>query len=54
MLAVDGFRDPATAREMLLVGMSRARDQLVVCGDLDQLRDVGGKVLAKRLSSAKG
>ncbi len=51
VLAVDGFRDPATAREMLLVGMSRARDQLVICGDLDQLKAVGGKVLAKRLAS---
>ena len=38
VLAVDGFRDPATARETLLVGMSRARDQLVVCGDPQQIR----------------
>lgn len=32
VLAVDGFRDPARARELLYVGMSRARDVLVVCG----------------------
>ncbi len=49
VLAVDGFRDVDTARETLLVGMSRARDLLVVCGDQDELRRVGGKVFAKRL-----
>ena len=50
VLAIDGFRDDATARETLLVGMSRARDQLVVCGDPDELRRVGGKELAKKLT----
>lgn len=34
VLAVDGFRDPALARDLLYVGMSRARDLLVVCGDV--------------------
>lgn len=32
VLAVNGFREPERAREMRYVGMSRARDLLVVCG----------------------
>ena len=38
-----------TARETLLVGLSRARDQLVICGDPDEIRRVGGKELLKKL-----
>src|SRR5690606_13712469 len=30
------------SRERLYVGLSRARDQLVVCGDPDFIREVGG------------
>lgn len=37
------------SRERLYVGLSRARDQLVVCGDPDFIRDVGGADLARRL-----
>ncbi|OFJ55553.1 ATP-binding domain-containing protein [Mycolicibacterium grossiae] len=37
------------ARERLYVGLSRARDQLVVCGDPDFIREVGGPDLARRL-----
>ena len=37
------------SRERLYVGLSRARDQLVVCGDPDFLRTVGGPELAHRL-----
>jgi hypothetical protein len=37
------------SRERLYVGLSRARDQLVVCGDPDFIRDVGGPELANRL-----
>ncbi len=51
-LAVDGFRDEALAREILYVGMSRARHLLVVCGDLDQIRAVAGKQVAKHLARA--
>ena len=51
-LAVDGFRDEALAREILYVGMSRARHLLVVCGDLDQIRAVAGKEVAKHLTRA--
>lgn len=49
VLAVNGFRDAARAREMLYVGLSRARDLLVVCGDLEQIRAVGGEGVARRL-----
>lgn len=37
------------SRERLYVGLSRARDQLVVCGDPDFIADVGGPDLARRL-----
>ncbi len=49
VLAVDGFRDPATARETLYVGLSRARDLLVVVADPATLRGVGGDVVAARV-----
>jgi ATP-dependent exoDNAse (exonuclease V) alpha subunit len=38
------------SRERLYVGLSRARDQLVVCGDPDFMRAVGGADLARRLN----
>ena len=38
------------SRERLYVGLSRARDQLVVCGDPDFIREVGGTDLARRLT----
>ena len=37
------------SRERLYVGLSRARDQLVVCGDPEFIREVGGPDLAHRL-----
>jgi hypothetical protein len=40
------------SRERLYVGLSRARDQLVVCGDPDFIRDVGGPDLARRLTGS--
>ena len=52
VLAVNGFRDEARAREMLYVGLSRARDLLVVCGDLELIRRVGGEAVARRLSTS--
>ena len=42
-----GERD--RARERLYVGMSRATDVLVVVGDPDVVRRVGGDEVAKRL-----
>ncbi|SFL38110.1 nuclease-related domain-containing DEAD/DEAH box helicase [Geodermatophilus ruber] len=52
VLAVNGFRDEARAREMLYVGLSRARDLLVVCGDAELIRRVGGEAVAHRLSKS--
>lgn len=52
VLAVDGFADDAAAREVLYVGLSRARDLLVVCGDLADVRAVAGDAVARRLSGA--
>lgn len=49
VLAVDGFRDDATAREVLYVGLSRARDMLVVVGDPAVIRRVGGDAVADRI-----
>ncbi|MCV7421399.1 NERD domain-containing protein [Mycobacterium yunnanensis] len=37
------------SRERLYVGLSRAREQLVVCGNPDFIREVGGPDLARRL-----
>ena len=51
VLAIDGFRDPVTARDTLYVGLSRARDQLVVCGDLAVIRRVAGDEVANSLVS---
>jgi hypothetical protein len=53
VLAVNGFRDEARAREMLYVGLSRARYLLVVCGDLDLIQRFGGEAVARRLASAQ-
>ena len=51
VLAVNGFRHDERAREMLYVGLSRARDLLVVCGDLELIRRVGGEAVARRLGN---
>jgi ATP-dependent exoDNAse (exonuclease V) alpha subunit len=37
------------ARERLYVGLSRARDQLVVCGDPAFIAEYGGADVARRL-----
>jgi len=34
--------------------MSRARDQLVVCGDPEEIRKAGGKELLKKLRRSPG
>lgn len=52
VLAVNGFRDAERAREMLYVGLSRARDLLVVCGDPETVRAVGGEGVRRRLMGA--
>ena len=49
VLVVNGSERRERSRERLYVGLSRARDQLVVCGDPDFIREVGGPDLAHRL-----
>ena len=53
VLAVDGFKQPERAKEMLYVGLSRARTQLVVCGDLAEIAAAGGEGVRKRLQDAE-
>lgn len=51
VLAVNGFgHGGERAREKLYVGLSRARDLLVVCGDPGTIRDVGGEAVWRRLA----
>ena len=51
VLAVNGFgRGSERAREKLYVGLSRARDLLVVCGDPAMIREVGGEGVHRRLT----
>jgi hypothetical protein len=52
VLAVNGIRDVERAKEYLYVGMSRARTQLVVCGDIELIEKYGGTALRKRLRQA--
>lgn len=49
VLAVNETGDRDRARERLYVGLSRARDQLVVCGDPEHLKRIGGPQVAARL-----
>lgn len=49
VLAVNGFGSDERAREKLYVGLSRARDRLVVCGDPAKIRSIGGDGVAHRL-----
>lgn len=52
VLAINGFGDHSRAQEMLYVGLSRARALLVVCGDLAEIRAIGGEEVATRLERA--
>lgn len=49
VLALNEPRPSERSRERLYVGLSRARDQLVVCGDPEFIREVGGESLLRRL-----
>lgn len=46
VLALNESRPGERSRERLYVGLSRARDQLVVVGDPDHIRAVGGEDVA--------
>ncbi|MGN6088953.1 MAG: NERD domain-containing protein [Actinomycetales bacterium] len=49
VLAVNGFQGEQRAREKLYVGLSRARDLLVVCGDPHLIGATGGEAVMQRL-----
>ena len=49
VLCVNEAGERDRARERLYVGMSRATDMLVVVGDPDVVRRVGGDEVARRL-----
>ena len=51
VLAVNESGDRDRARERLYVGLSRARDQLVVCADPAVIREIAGAEVAKRLGA---
>jgi len=50
ILAVDGFHD-GVARDVMYTGLSRARDELIVVGDIEQIREAAGNDVVKRLTS---
>lgn len=52
VLAVNERHLQERSRERLYVGLSRARDQLVVCGDPEFIRGIGGDELLRRLNGA--
>ncbi len=49
VLALNEKHREERSRERLYVGLSRARDQLVVCGDPEYIREVGGEGLLSSL-----
>lgn len=49
VLVVNDSKDMERASERLYVGLSRAREQLVVCGDPALIVEIGGPDLARRL-----
>jgi superfamily I DNA/RNA helicase len=53
VLAVNGLKDPERAKEMLYVGLSRARTLLVIVGSRALLEEVGGGGVRSRLRSAQ-
>lgn len=50
VLAINGFQSPERARHLLYVGLSRPRSLLVVVGDIELVREVGGPEVARRLT----
>ena len=54
VLCANGFRDPQRAREMMYVGMSRARFKLVVVGDMAELAELTSGDVDAAAHSATG
>ena len=48
VLAIDGFHEHV-GRDVMYSGLSRARDLLIVCGDLEMVRSVVGNEVCRRL-----
>jgi len=53
VLAVNGFREPERAKEMLYVGLSRARSLLVLISPRTLVEQVGGEGVRRRLRSTE-
>jgi hypothetical protein len=53
VVVVNGFDDPEHARQLLYLGISRARNLLVVIGPAEVIEDVGGDRVRKRLRKAE-
>lgn len=53
VLAVNGFKQPERAKEMLYVGLSRARTLLVLVGARELIEEVGGGGVRSRLRTAE-
>jgi hypothetical protein len=51
VLALNESAPGPRAKERLYVGLSRARDELVVVGSADHVREVGGERVLRRLRS---
>jgi hypothetical protein len=52
VLAVNEQPDRERARERLYVGLSRARDLLVVCGDAAHIEKVGGPAVLRKIGGS--
>ena len=50
VVAIDGWVDDDHARESLYVALSRARDLLIICGDIADIRQAGGDEFANALT----
>jgi DNA polymerase III delta prime subunit len=53
VVSVNGWKEPDKTREYLYVALSRARDLLIVCGDLEKIRANAGDKIADLLEANK-
>lgn len=49
VVAINGWKEPEKAREFLYVAVTRARDLLIICGDSDEIRRIGGEDFIAKL-----
>jgi hypothetical protein len=50
VLAINGWKDPAKKKDILYTAITRARDQLIICGSKEEITQAGGKEFFKKLS----